>query len=183
MLSDHHIEHRRIFQDSQHNARILYPPAIIRKADGARFGHESHLCKLNALEPFRHSSHRIHVSFSGLSGFSMDIFNVGFVFHHGIGVRHTHDRSKSRRDRRQRAAGDRFLFFVARLAKVNVHIDQARRHQLIGSINRFVILRLKPRIIGHIPNLLNPVVNDKHVTYPVDPVCRIDNSPIFYQEY
>jgi len=89
MLSYNHIEHGSILQCPQHNRRVLHPPAVIGKTNGPGLSHQSHFGKLNTCKPFRNSSHRVNMSFPGLSALSMDVFDISFIFYDRIGIRHT----------------------------------------------------------------------------------------------
>ena len=75
------------------------------------------------------------MSFPGLPALSMDVFDIGFIFDNRIGVRHTHYSGETCRDSRRGTARYRFFLFIARLAKMNMNINQTRHYQFTCRVN------------------------------------------------
>ena len=174
MLGDDGIEHAGIFQRTKHHGRILHTLAVVGVADSAGAVHQTHFGKLDAFAFFCNRAHHIDVRLSGLPAHSMDVFDAGGILNRRVGIGHTDDRGKTARDGRRRTAGDGLFFLIARLAEMNVNIDQPRRYIFAGGVNDVLCG------FADLADLCDLAVGDQHIAFGVDAVGRVDYVSVFY---
>ncbi len=123
-----HVEHARILQRAPHQQRRLHRPSIIGNADAAGRAQLRDVGELIAVRALRDGADRVHACEAGLRRFLQDVLRDAGVVVDRRRVRHARNRGKAPRNRRRRAGRDGFLVFLPRLAEVDVHVEQPRRH-------------------------------------------------------
>ena len=92
---------------------------------------------------------RQHVGQAHALRFAEHEFDLPLVIQRRLGVGHAADGGEPPRHRRRRPGGDGLLLLVARLAKMNVNVDQSRRDITAGRVNGAVgfaeVMRRWPR--------------------------------------
>jgi len=117
------------------------------------------------------------MGFSRLPPFPVDILDVGLVLDGRIRIGHADHGREAGRHGGSRTTGDRLFLFVSRLAKVNVNINQARRHELAGRIDHPVD-RLGDRPV-EVTDFRHLAVQNENVAYLVEMVCRVNHPAVF----
>ena len=180
MLGDDHVEHLGILQGPQHDGRVLHAVAVVGEPAGPRFGHHPHLGQLDPLAFLRDRAHDVDMGLTGLAALAVHVLDVGLALDGGIRVRHADDRREAGRHGRRGTAGDRLLFFVARVAEMDVNIDQAGRDQLARGVddprNGLLNGSIEVADLGHL------AVGDQNVARLVQSIGRIDHPPVLDQK-
>ena len=127
MIDDGQAEHAGVFERPAHQQRRRDRPAIVRERDAAGGLLLAELRQLLAFRADRHRADRIDAGEVRLGRLLDDELRDAGVVVDRIGVRHARDRGESAGDRRGRAAGDRLLVLLSRLAEVHVDVDQSGR--------------------------------------------------------
>src|ERR1700747_2504134 len=120
------IKHPGIFDRAPHQFMILYTMAVIGDRDDAVLSHQSNRRHFFAGKT---SGDRTGSKYVDAGGLPCPIQNPGYsarIVGGGSGVGHETDGSKAPRRCCLTAGRDGFLMRLARLAKMNMHVDQSR---------------------------------------------------------
>ena len=90
-----------------------------------------------------------------------------------LGVGHARDAGDAARQCRGRAGGDGLVLLAARLAQVDVHVDQPRADDLAAGVDGAVGVQVRPGADGENAAVLKPDVGDL-----VDALRRIDDPAV-----
>ena len=127
-------EHLAVVHATTEHARALHAATVVGEGDGAVGDHIAHLGHGLALKTAGHGARRIDAAVTDLGSTGLDELHDGAVIGDGIGVGHGAHAGKAALGSCAGAALDVLFDLVAGLAKVNVHIHQARDEVLAGKI-------------------------------------------------
>ncbi len=129
MLHDAGIEHFGILQGLAHDRGVADAHAVVAQGDRPALKHRADLRQFLALSALGDRSDRKHIGQPHPLGLAQNEFDLPLVIQRRLGIGHAADGREPPRHRRRRAAGDRLLFLVARLAQMHVNVDQPRRDE------------------------------------------------------
>ena len=127
-------EHLAVVHAATEHTRALHAATVVGEGDGAVGDHIAHLGHGLALKTAGHGARRIDAAVTDLGSAGLDELHDGAVIGDGIGVGHGAHAGKAALGSCAGAALDVLFDLVAGLAKVNVHIHQARDEVLAGKV-------------------------------------------------
>ena len=127
-------EHLAVVHATTEHARALHAATVVGEGDGAVGDHIAHLGHGLALKTAGHGARRIDAAVTDLDSAGLDELHDGAVIGDGIGVGHGAHAGKAALGSCAGAALDVLFDLIAGLAKVDVHIHQARDEVLAGKV-------------------------------------------------
>ena len=174
LVGDHRqVEERRVLERAAHEAGVHHRHAVVGDGDDARALHLADLRQALALESDRDGTDRMDARPSGSRGALEDVARHRAVVVHRVGVRHARDGGEAAGERGAHARRDRLLVLVARLAEVDVDVDEPGHDQLSRGVEHARVVPERP----HRADGLDVPVLDPHVGRLDRPALRIDDRP------
>ena len=136
------VEHRAVFHRPPHDLGADDRRAVVGKGDGAAFDQTADFGQLGAASALGEGADREDVGVAGPLRLEMDELGRRLAVDGRLRVRHTGHRRDAAGQRRGGAGGDGFVLFAARLAQVDVHVDQAGADDHPGRVDGAVGLDL-----------------------------------------
>ncbi len=129
------VEHPAIFQGAAHDLGADDRRAVVGEGDRAAFDQAADLGQLRALAALGDGADGKDVGVAGPLGLQIDELGRRLAVEGRLGVGHAGHRRDAAGQRRRRAGGDGLVLLAARLAQVDVHVDQARADDLAGGVD------------------------------------------------
>ena len=126
VLHDHAVEHLGVFEGPAHQGRRGDRGSVVGERDGAAGDELAEFGQLFALASLADGADGIDVGLPGPLGLEHDELGRGLGVDGGHRVGHAGDRRHAAGQGGGRAGGDGLVLLVARLAEVDVNVDQAR---------------------------------------------------------
>ena len=152
--------------------------AVVGERDSARLDHVAELGELLALLPFRHRADDANVDLGDVLGALLEAAHDVSRIDDRLRVRHRRDRRVAAGCCCLRAGLKVLLGLLAWLAEVRVHVDEARRDDLAGSVIHVRAVSLEVLADG-----LDLAVLDQHISDFVKMLCRIDDPATFEYQF
>src|SRR5512143_2772504 len=176
MIGDRNAERPRVLERRAHQMRALHGPPVVAHRDGAGRDHLAELGERFAALADGDRADRVDARRVGDRSLPNDESDRGLVVGDGIGIRHRAHRCEAAGNRGARAGRDGLHFFAPRLAKMAVHVDEARRDDEARAIDRLETVAIR-RLVRHArTDRLDSVVDDQHVGPLVERLRRIDHA-------
>jgi len=178
MVGDRNTKTLCVLERETHQKRIGDRASVVGDRDRARVHHLSDRCEALPRAAHRDATDGIHARRLRPAPLGGDEADRRRVVHRRIGVRHRAHRSESPGGRGTSAGRDRFLVLPARLAQVDVHVDEPWGHKEAGTVNDACVLRGVDLLTqgGHHP------VSEQNVSDPVQILTRVENPSTFEQK-
>ena len=124
--ADRHVEHGTVFQGAPHQVGVHDRSSVVGNGDCAGVNHVPDVGQFLAPESFRQGADRKDARQAGGARLLADeAGHCGGVVDR-VGIRHAGHAGEAAGDRGARTGQHRLLVLVARLAQMNVHVDQPR---------------------------------------------------------
>ena len=117
------------------------------------------------------------IGVAGALGLQVDELGGGLAVDGRLGVGHAGHRRDAAGQRRGGAGGDGLVLLAARLAQVDVHVDQAGTDDLVGGVDGAVGVQVGPRAEREDAVALDPEVGDG-----VEILGRVDDAAMVDQK-
>ena len=134
MAEDGLVEHPAVFQGPAHDLGADDRRAVVGEGDGAALDQPADLGQLLALAALGDGADGKDVGVAGALGLEEDELGGGLAVEGRLGVGHAGDRRDAAGQRRRGAGGDGLVLLAARLAQVDVHVDQAGADDLARGV-------------------------------------------------
>ena len=127
-------EHLAVFERPPHDLGGVDRRAVVGERDRAALDQPAELGQFLPLAVLGHRADREDVAVAGALGLLDDELGGHARVEGRLGVRHARDRRDAAGDGRGRAGGDGLVLLAARLAQVDVHVDEAGRDDQPGAV-------------------------------------------------
>ena len=144
MRQDRQAEHAAVFHGAAHQPGAGDALRAIRQGHDASLVHAADFGQRLALQARGRGADRVEPGAGGHGGASQNVFGHRRRVVHRLGIRHHRHRGKAAGSSGGQPAGHRLAVLVARLAEVDVHVDEARRHDPAGGLHD-----AEPTAFGH----------------------------------
>ena len=155
MIHHRQVEHRGVLQRAPHQVVVLHALPVVGDGDHAGILERADRCQLLAGDALGDRAGDEHVDLGRTLRAILNQRHRAGVVDRRAGVGHADNSGETAARRRRRAGADGLLGRLARLAKVNVNVDQPGADDLAGHIDfRRALRRLARRISadgGHFP--------------------------------
>ena len=137
MVEHRLVEHQAVLEGPAHQLGVVDRGAVV--AEGHRPGLDqlADLGQFLPLAVLAHAGDDEDVAVAGLGGLVADELDRALAVDGRVGVGHAGDRGEAAGQRRGRARLDRLVLLEARLAEVDVHVDQARGDDPARGVEHF----------------------------------------------
>ena len=132
------IEHPAVFKGPSHQFGVVDRGTVIAEGDGARLHQLADLRQLLSLAVAADARHHKHIAGVGSNRLLMDKFHGGLRVDGRLGVGDAGHAREATRQGRLRAGGDCFGLLTPRLPQMDMHVDQAGRHNQSGGGERLI---------------------------------------------
>ncbi len=176
LVHDEGAEIAPVGEGAAHHPGARERGAAVGEGNRAGFLEEADLGRLAAGEALRQRRHRQHADTRRVAGAAQQEVDEGGVVDDRIGVRLDHDRGDAAGRRREARARQRLAVFVARLAGVDEHVDEARRGDEPTGLDDLGPVRNRGRRSGIGGG--DAAVLDHHVARAVDAAGGIDDAGV-----
>jgi hypothetical protein len=158
------------------DARVARGRPVVAECDAAGVGEKVIRRELASRAPLGERADRVDAREPRGVGAPHDLRDDRRRVERRLGVRHARDGGEPARDGRRRPGRDRLLLRLPRFAQVDVHVDEARRHDRVRRVN-------DPRVVfvDVLGDRDDEPVFDQDVAIRVDPLHRIDDPSAFNQ--
>ena len=119
------VEHAAIFQGPAHDLGADHRRAVVGEGDGAALDQAADLRQFLPLPALGDGADGKDVGVAGPLGLEIDELGRRLAVEGRLGVRHARHRGDAAGQGRRRAGGDGLVLLAARLAQMDVHVDQA----------------------------------------------------------
>src|SRR5262249_39877869 len=143
------------------------------EGDGAAVHEAADLGQLLAFAALGDGTDGEDVGVAGALGLEVDELRGGLAVDGRLGVGHARHRREAAGQRRCGAGADRLVLLAARLAQVNVHVNESGADDLAGRIDGAVGLEA-----GVGPDTENLVALDPQLVGAVDLLRRVDDAAV-----
>lgn len=166
MLDDHAIKCFSVFERRAHDLRAGDGGSVIGECHRAGMSatatrHESEFREFQPRSPFCNAAHRKDARFAGILGLQILVRNRRGIIERGIGVGHDDDGRKSAVYRRSRTGRDGLFRAVARLAEVDMNINEAGADKLPGALDDAVARQVYADVENRAGGLIDQHVADE----------------------
>jgi hypothetical protein len=134
VLGDRDAEVPRVEEGAAHQLGVPDRQAVVRDRHRAGAHHLADLGQALPRQPLRHRADRVDARPAGAPRLGDDVLGHRPVVVDRIGVGHAGDAGEAARRRRPRAALDRLLVLLPRLAQVDVDVDEAGADDAAGGV-------------------------------------------------
>ncbi len=177
MVDDERSQGPRAFEGLPHDVLVSHGPAVVGERDGAGPDEGGPVGRGLTLESERNGGDGQDVDDGAPPRLVQDEFRDGGRVVRGIRIGHPADRREPSAGGRPGGRPDGLFFFEARLAEMDVHVDEARSHDQPGGIDHIVAAGRDAGGYG-----LDRLSGDENVQDRVGPRIRIDDPAVPDQE-
>ena len=177
MVHDGEAKHARVLQRAAHDLMVLDTMPVVGERDDARFVHRADGREFLARDAFRNRAggEDVHARL-GLRFFQNPRHHARAVDARRS-IRHAHDAREATRRRSLRPAGDSLFRRLARLAQVNVEVDEAGTNDEAARVDHFQVVAVLPRQTIEV-NFFDLPIGQVNVADAINAIGRIDDVAV-----
>ena len=176
-------EHAAVFHGAAHQPGAGDALRAIRQGHDAGLVHAADFGQRLALQDRGRGADRVEPGAAGHAGAPQNVFGYRRRVVHRLGIRHHRHRGEATGSSGGQPAGYRLPVLVARFAEVDVHVDEARRHNPASGFHDARRVGHPPPLEGGVrggerqiaPGLGNSAVGNAHVQLRVQTLLRVDD--------